>query len=916
MTDPGRQLQAIRLIEQSLELAGTERQEFLDDACSNDLELRQEIESLLAEEADDDFLEQPAAQIGRTIVTTSALETDLPLEPEQLGTYRIVKLLGRGGMGAVYLGEQEAPVRRQVALKIIDAPQHLHGAQRFAQECQALAHLNHPNVASLYEVGSTEDGQPFLAMELVDGTAITDWCDSRRLTLAQRIELFYGVCAGVRHAHQKGILHRDIKPSNVLVTEIDDQPMAKVIDFGVARALDERLLGNKKQVTLDHQIVGSPAYMSPETARGESDIDTRADVYALGMLLYELLVGVLPFDLEKESLASLLRRLTTEELTAPSVRFVALAGEKRSEIARQRRLNKRTLERAVRGDLDAIIATATARDRDQRYSSPSELEEDLSRHLSYQPISVRAASLHYRLGRYVRRNLGAVLAAAALILALLAGIVSSTRQAQRANREAQQAREVSQFLVDLFEIADPERGPNQPVDVRNLLDRGAERLREELQEQPIARARFLQTLGEIYTKMALFERGETLIREALELRQRELPATHPDLIDSTNQLGVILRRQGRFDEAEPLLRAALAARENVDPPDPLKTAQALNNLGNLLWNQGRREEALEIYERALSIRERELGRDDPDVGETVNNLAVLLRDLSLPHKALPYAQRAEVIFLRALGEAHPLRAAALNNLGLTERSLYRFQDAESHFRQAVTIWKDAYGPLHPRTVKARYNLARLLIEVGREPEAVEFLRENLQTPDELTGSALKVLPGMRRSLGLALGHLGDFEAAKAAFQANFEHYRATRGEDNYSTLRARANLAWLDWRQGRYAESETTHREILELRQRSPDSTLAIATSLRGLALTLTSQYRDAEAEPLLRRALSLRETGYGADHRLTGEVLLELGELAQRAGRLDEAKKLLLRAQAIYRQVLPSDHRDLKRVIAALEGT
>ncbi|MEM7354685.1 MAG: serine/threonine-protein kinase, partial [Acidobacteriota bacterium] len=557
----------VQLLDEALELGEGTRQQFLDRACGNDKELRQELEALLAEETagDGSFLEVPAAVAAGKVSPSAPTQTlpsgsgpsgsgpsgsgasgsqpGSPSQPEQLGPYRIVERLGRGGMGTVYLGEQEQPIRRRVALKVIDSIHDDLRARRFAAECQALAHLSHPNVASLYEVGASDDGQTFVAMELVEGNTITAWCDRHELRLRQRMELFLGVCAGVRHAHEKGILHRDLKPSNVLVTEVDGRPTAKVIDFGIARALDEPLLADTPQLTREHQIIGSPAFMSPEMVFGSRDVDTRSDVYALGIVLYEMLAGALPFDPKKQSLASLLGSVTRGSPPIPSLRFADLELEQRQAIAKGRQLSEDKLRRRLVGDLDAIVSKAIAFDREKRYSSPADLAADLERHLQIQPVVARPAAFSYVLGRYLRRRAGFVGALTALILAMAAGVIVSTHEARRANREAERAllaaersgrdarrarlaqaegQEVLQFVVDLFEVADPERNPNAPVDVRQLLDRGAERLRHELADQPLARARLLHTISDIYTKLARFEQAEDVANEGLALREAEL----------------------------------------------------------------------------------------------------------------------------------------------------------------------------------------------------------------------------------------------------------------------------------------------------------------------------------------------------------------------------------------------------------
>jgi len=745
VTEADRELNVLKILGEALELEGAERRSFLLDACAGDDDLRRELDALLDEEEglEDDFLRSPPPvndlEAGATLELNRDVEEDLP-PPVRLGPYAVVRTLGRGGMGTVYLGEQEEPVRRRVALKVIDGIHDWRRLQRFSAECQAMARLSHPNIASMYEVGTTEEGYPFVALELIEGTSINVWCDDHGLGLSQRIELFCEVCAGVRHAHEKGILHRDLKPSNVLVTEVDGRPTAKVIDFGIARALEEPLVDGP-QMTQAHHLIGSPAYMSPESAAGNREPDTRSDVYSLGLLLYQLLVGVLPYDPENQPIETLLLRIAKNDQVLPSARFVELGFEARSEIAAHRSIAINTLTRRLKGDLDAIAMKAIARDRNDRYSSPADLAADLQRHLRRVPVSARPRTTPYVLSRFLKRQIGVVVSVAALIMALALGLAARSREAQRANLEAwnvneqaqrahaetvraknavAEAEEITRFLVELFEVADPERNPDDPVDVRQLLDRGAERLRSELEEQPLARARLLHTIGEIYTRMGQLESAEELVAESLAIRQEKLAEDHADVLESFDTLGIILRRQERFDEAERILRRVLVLHERSQRSDPLAVARALNSLGNLFWSQKEWEEAENAHLRALEIRERELGESHQVVADSLNNVGVLLRQQKRYADARLLFQRAAEILAKNVGTEHPRYASVLFNLGLVEEPLELWAEAESHLRQALSIREAVFGGDAPLSSTARSRLERVLRlqgELAKQPEA-------------------------------------------------------------------------------------------------------------------------------------------------------------------------------------------------------
>ena len=443
-----------------------------------------------------------------------------------LGPYKIEGVLGKGGMGTVYRAIQEQPVKRQVALKIIEPNQDELLSRRFIAESQALARLSHPNIAALYHVGF-ENGRHYIAMELVEGVFITKYCDDQQLTINARIDLFFGLCSGLKHAHEKGILHRDVKPSNVLVTEVDGQPVVKVIDFGIARSMSEPLT-TIPDLTMG-SIVGTPAYLSPEAIRGE--FDTRSDVYSAGLLLYEMLLEKLPLRDVRAPISELLDNIEKGHQVSLTKGWHGLKPQDRYRIAEARKTDPKGLSRQLSGDLDAIVRKAIYPEPAQRYASPGELESDLRRHLNHQPIEARPPSTLYLLNRFVRRNSGKVASILLIFLALIAGIVARTLEAQRANREATrafQARDDAQnladFLTGLFQSGNPELRGQVPT-IEEVLARGVETLKEDETQTPLNRALFLSTIGEIYQRMGDHEAASGLLLESLQIYERE-PGQH------------------------------------------------------------------------------------------------------------------------------------------------------------------------------------------------------------------------------------------------------------------------------------------------------------------------------------------------------------------------------------------------------
>ncbi|MEO1366807.1 MAG: serine/threonine-protein kinase, partial [Acidobacteriota bacterium] len=540
---------------------------------------------------------------ARTTVADSLLESAPTPTPGHIGPYRILSKLGTGGMGTVYLADQVEPVQRRVALKIMRSRYSTEeGRIRFETERQAMARLQHPNVAQIFEAGTTDEGHPYFVMELVGGAQITAFCDQKNLRISRRLELFRDVCAGVHHAHQKGIIHRDLKPSNVLVTEDGSRPVPKIIDFGIAKTFGEEEISDS-QVTGD-RLIGTPAYLSPEAARmdgGVLDLDTRADVYSLGIVLYEILVGARPFD-DTSGLFELLRHIASEEPPSPHATWLRLAPGKKRQLATRRDSDPTGVASRLRGDLEWIVLKAIAKDRQHRYDSAAALAADIDRHLRHVPVEASPPSRIYRIRKFIRRRSGTVAGIAGILLTLAGGLAARSIEADRANRaaraaetarletevalrEAERARleaaEVSAFLLDLFKVSDPGQAKGESVTARELLDEAARKVRTGFEGQPEARARFMQTIADVYRKLGLFDPALGLADEALDLRRLHLDGGHPDVAESLSGIAALYASLGRYAEAVPLLQEALEIREASLPDNDQRIANTLNDLANL-----------------------------------------------------------------------------------------------------------------------------------------------------------------------------------------------------------------------------------------------------------------------------------------------------------------------------------------------
>ena len=716
---------------------------------------------------DDDTEPDTVGRDGRTLPPIDG-------EYRRIGPFHILSALGSGGMGAVYLAEQREPIRRQVAIKLIRGGLYDRRLlKRFQAEAQAMALLTHTNVARVYDAGSTEDGRPYIAMEYVPGQSITRWCDARELPVRRRLELMIDVCEGVRHAHQKAIIHRDLKPTNVLVTSVDGRPAPKVIDFGIAKAVHPRP-SEQTALTEHQQLVGTLQYLSPEALDGGArgiDVDTRTDVYALGVILFELLVGRLPFT--GEDTAQLIGRVLTGEPPRPSVALDAMAPGERAAAARLRGTDPATHRRMLRRDLDWIVLKAVARDRTQRYGSAVELSADLRRLLDDQPVTASPPSTLYRASKFVRRHKVPVAALALAVLALAGGLVLRSREAARANREAARAsqeaaaaRQVADFMASLFRVS--QAGSRKPSDVsaRELLDRGAARIREELKDQPLVRARLLDTIGDVYRSMGLYDPGRPLLVEALETRRKLLGPDDPAVAETLQHLATLDRLAGRtadaeaplreavrileksgqtleraralmalanvesdrsrFAEAERLLLEVVAIREQA-VPDSSDLAATLNNLGNLYHEMGRLDDAARVHERSLAIKEKVDGPDHYFLSQSLSNLANVYTKQGRYDLAESMHRRALAIKRNALEANHPEIGVSEHNLGDLAFHRGHLEAAEAQYLKAREIWAKTFPPGHPYLAFTDQGLANVYREMGRAAEARTLYERALAT---------------------------------------------------------------------------------------------------------------------------------------------------------------------------------------------
>ncbi len=841
----------------ALEHPPQDRTRFLDRACGDDAELRHEVETLLASEGSlEDFLEAP--------VTGPAPATAPADVGEMIGPYRIEHEIARGGMGAVYLAVRaDDEFNRRVAIKVLHSGMRSAAMiRRFHGERQILANLDHPAIARLYDGATTADGRPYLVMEYIEGLSIDRYCDRKQLQVRQRIELFRLICSAVHYAHQNLVVHRDIKPSNILVTR-DGAP--RLLDFGIAKLLDPEGFLGTVEATLTGMRPMTPQYASPEQVKGGT-ITTASDVYSLGVLLYLLLAGRLPYDLTGLSPSAVERVLTEEEPELPSTAVAvsveppsvgratpddsapegALA-ESASRRAKRLRAEAQQLRRRLAGDLDNIILKTLAKDRARRYSSVEQLSDDLRRHLVGLPVLARPKTLGYRLNSYLRRH-RLLVGVAALILSLVTAFAAvtarqaahATRQRDRAEADRDKAERVSQFLIDLFQEADPWVGDGNTVTAREILDRGTEKIEHQLADQPELRASLLNAIGAVYLNLGLFEQATPLLKAALAARTALFGSEHVDVATTLSHIASLHFNQSRYDESETFYLRALAIREQAArAPDP-EIGFILSSLAGVYRSQGRFEKGKDFARRALAILERTVDQGHPEVSRALRGLAGIHARQGENLEAERLLEEALAIDLETFGESHWSTASTYSNLGLLLRSRQEYAQSEEYYRRSIAAWEHLWPNGHPRFADALVGLANTYRVQGRLAEAEAQLR--------------RALPFYENMLG--------------------------------------------------------TEHDL-------------VANCLYELGNLLLIQTRVAAAEPFLLRALDIRERVLASDHPFVGESLRGVADLRRMQGRLTEAEPLYRRALAIWEvhphnegtQGIPESYAALLRASGRLEA-
>jgi serine/threonine protein kinase len=828
-----------------------QRAEFIEQACPGDTQLRGEVESLLKDAGEH----------------TSFLGGLLPFGPSEaaagavIGSYQLLEPIGQGGMGEVWLAEQKQPVHRRVAIKLIKAGMDTREVvARFESERQALALMDHPAIAKVFDAGSTPQGRPYFAMEYVTGLPITDYCDAHKLSMRQRLELFVHVCEGVQHAHQKAILHRDLKPSNILVSEVDGKPLPRIIDFGVAKAMAQRPTADAT-LTRVGVIIGTPGYMSPEQADSAGVyVDTRTDVYSLGVVLYELLVGVLPLDFSKTPPDQALRRLREEDAPRPSTRLRTL-GDRTGITARNRSADGPTLARQLRGDVDAIALKALEKDRSRRYATPVELAADIGRYLRHKPVLARRAGAGYRARKYIRRHRAGVAVAATAAVLLISAAVAQTLALRRVTRERDRADRVSEFMTGIFQVSDPNAQRGNDVRARDILDKASKDIETGLAKDPELQTQMMHVMAEAYKGIILYPRAVSLLADALEIRRRTLGPDNPDTLQSMYDLADTLVGVGRYREAEKLCRDTINARRRVLGAEHRDTLNSIRLLAWILNREGRSPEGEKLSRGVFEVASRVFGPQDPLSVKAAEGLAINLAAEGRYSEAEKAYREVLEFRRRTLGSDHPWVLLAMSNLATALDAEGKLAEAEKLLQDARQAFRRTLGPEHPRTLFVTGNLTDVLTEEGRYAEAEKLCRDTLEAGRRALGSEHRETLTYAYNLGDVLMKEGRFSEAGQLLRQTLEGQRRTLGPEHPVTMQTAGDLGQLAVKEKRYPEAEKYFRETLAGQRRTlgdghPDT----ATSAYGLAAALALEGKRDEAFTNLRFAL---EHGLPTDVRL-----------------------------------------------------
>ena len=884
------------IIDRVLDLDSEERLPFVEQIYGDQPELKAIMIRFLKSIEPSEKLWEKMVESGSVLaneITSSYTDTDtsqffLPLK--KAGPYRVIELIARGGMGDVYLAERsDGQFDRKVAIKILrqelSSKNHI---KRFSAERNILSGLEHPNIARLYDGGFTDDRRPYLVMEFVDGVPITSYCIDKKCSLDEKFDLFNQVCKAVEYAHRNLIVHRDLKPDNIFVKP---DGTVEILDFGIAKILDQKLSPEVPVQTGENLHMLSIQYAAPEQVTLEK-ITTATDVYALGLLLYEIITGLPPFDLKGKNLKEAEQVIRFEEPEKPS-----------------KAVKKTSHSKKIKSDLDAIILKALNKKPAERYKSVDQFLDDIQQYQSDKPVSARQKTFKYRTQKFITRRPGVVLAILVIMVAIGGYLFTLQLHAEslkierdKAEKETSRAELISGFLVDLFESADPSRTQGSDLSVRDLLDRGIERV-DALAGQPEVQAKLSLTMARTYYALGLYDDALLLVEQAITF-YRDKGDEGLLLAEAMNYKGTVMRAKGDYQETEAILRDALAIQRRLLGDEHLDVAATQNNLGVLMRVLGEYTEAEILYRESLTTRRNLLGDEHPDVATSMNNLGFLLQYMGEYTEAETLLREALALQRNLLGDVHLDVGASLNNLGLLLRTTGDFTAAEPLQREALVIMQSLLGEEHPNVATLMNNLAVLLEAMGDHAEAESLYHESLAMRQKLLGNEHPAVAGSLNNLGVMLRRKGDFKSAEPMLAGALAIQRKIRDNDHPHLAISLSNLGALYREMGDYTAAEPLFIEALDmLRRLFGNEHLEVAKALnnKGMLLRETGNYEEAEL--LLFESLEIRRKILGDEHPDIANTLNHLGRSFLAKGDLQTAEELFHESLDMRRRLLGEEH-------------
>jgi serine/threonine protein kinase/tetratricopeptide (TPR) repeat protein len=819
---------------------------------------------------------------------------------QSIGPYQLIRNVGEGGMGEVWEALQVSPVRRTVAVKLLKAGMDTRQIiARFDAERQVLALMQHPGIAQVFDAGITDAGRPYFVMEYVDGIRITAYCDQANLNVHARLALFQQVCEAVQHAHQKGVIHRDLKPSNVLVAK-GDRALPKVIDFGLAKATTSGL--EDASMTELGTLLGTPAYASPEQmSLGALDVDTRSDVYSLGALLYELLVGVIPFETDGvQPLAELRRAIREGEPTRPSMRLSRL-GERLSAIARARGLEPQILRKQLRGDLDWIVMKALEKDRDRRYASPQELSRDIDRYLEHEPLQAGPPTTAYRMRKFVRRHrIGTAFAAtlASLVVGFVIVTILQTQriaeERDRATAEAAKANSINEFLQDTIGSADPWQS-GKDISIREVLADAAERAGTQYADQPLLAAEVRRTIGAVYVELGRYAEGEPLLQSALETRRRLLGDGHADVGQTLSDLAAVYKNQSKYEESEKTIREAIRIRGKIlGEDDPLVAADRVQ-LALALYYRGDYPAAAKESEAALSALEKAHGPDSIKLAGAIVALGIIVGNgLGDEARAEALYRRSYEINRKLYGKDDFRAAFSAANLGSNLLAQGKLDAAETLFREAEPVLERSAGKDHPEFATMLENYGNVMYRQERYDECLTLLNRVLQIRASKLGEESPKATRTLLNIAAVQTNSGQLDAAAASYERALPRMVKGYGADHPDVGMGLSMYGRLRLKQHQLDEAESLFHRALAIQESKfaeghPDT----ARTRFGLANLYIERKAHAKAEPLLLSVYAARVKAFGATNSGSVEAAEALAGLYTALGKSKEAAEYQLLAAA-----------------------